>query len=123
MYVILNLSEIKIIQYADDTTLLMYADANSLNASIKLFTNFRMISGLKFNTEKTEVMRIGSIAKKANIILDTETSLKWTDNPIKALGVNFTASTKDMLTLNYETVGKEMKSMFDQWLQSDLSLS
>ncbi len=99
------ISQIKIIQYADDTTLLMYDDANSLNTSIKLFTNFRMISGFKINTEKTEVMRIGSIAQ-TNIILDTETSLKWTDKPIKALGVYFTASTKDMLTLNYETVGK-----------------
>ncbi len=80
-----------------------------------------MISGLKINTEKTEVMKIGGIAK-TNIILDTETSLKWTDEPIKALGVNFTPSTKDMLTLNYEIVCKKMKGMFDQWLQRDLSL-
>ncbi len=56
-------TEIKIIQYTDDTTLLMYAESNSLNASIKLFTNFWMISGLKINSEKTEVMRIGGIAK------------------------------------------------------------
>ncbi len=122
MGILFGNSEIKIIQYADDTTLLMYAEANSINASITLFTNFRLISGLKINTEKTEVMRIGSIAK-TNIILDTETSLKWTDKPMKALGVYFTLSIKDMLTLNYETVGKKMKSMFDQWLQRDLSLS
>ncbi len=115
-------SEIKIIKYADDTTLLMYADANSLNASINLFTNFRMISGLKINTEKTEVMRIGGIAK-TNIILDTDTNLKWTDEPTKALGVYFTPSTTDMLTLNYEPVCKKMKSMFDQQLQIDLSLN
>ncbi len=41
---------------------------------------------LKINTEKMEVMKIGGIAN-TNIILDTETNLKWTDEPIKAFGV------------------------------------
>ncbi len=84
----------------------MYADANSLNTSIKIFTNFRMVSGLKLNTEKTEVIRIDGIAD-TTIILDTETNLKWTDDTLKVLGVYFTPSTKDMLTLNYESVSKK----------------
>ncbi len=84
----------------------MYADANSLNTSIKIFTNFRMVSGLKLNTEKTEVIRIDGIAD-TTIMLDTETNLKWTDDTLKVLGVYFTPSTKDMLTLNYESVSKK----------------
>ncbi len=59
------------------------------------------------------MMKICGIAN-TNIIVDTETNLKWTDEPIKALGVYFTLSTKDMLLLKYESVGKKMKTMFDQ---------
>ncbi len=51
-------------------------------------------------------MRISGIAN-TNIILDTEANLEWTDEPIKSLGVHLTPSTKYILTLKYEPIGKK----------------
>ena len=47
--------EIKITQYADDTTVLVRS-LDSVPQLLKLLNNFKNISGLEFNKHKTEAM-------------------------------------------------------------------
>ena len=49
----------KLSQYADDTKLFLQYDANLLMETIKILTKFQKISGLKLNSEKTEILKIG----------------------------------------------------------------
>ena len=75
--------ELKVTQYADDTTLFM-ADNNSLVNVIKLLDRFYACSGLKLNKEKTEAIQLGIMANnqpKSNL------GIKWIDQPTKVLGI------------------------------------
>ena len=51
--------EIKITQYADDTTVLV-PELDSVSQLMKLLSHFKNISGLEVNKHKTEAMWLGS---------------------------------------------------------------
>ena len=57
--VVINEYEHKICQYADDTESVMLFEENSLNELFNIMKNFEKISGLKVNSDKTEIMKIG----------------------------------------------------------------
>ena len=46
-------------QFADDTTLILDGITNSLEAALNILEIFGSISGLKVNTEKTQIVWIG----------------------------------------------------------------
>ena len=52
--------EVKISQYADDTTLILNGSEKSLTSAIQVLDDFGKISGLKLNDSKTEARWIGS---------------------------------------------------------------
>ena len=56
--------EIKITQYADDTTVLV-RDLDAVSQLLKLLHNFKNISGLEVNKHKTEAMWLGEIVVKS----------------------------------------------------------
>ena len=62
----LNGLEIKITQYADDTTLLLDGSQSSLIAALNTLEIFGSYSGLKVNTEKTKVIWLGRDTLKIN---------------------------------------------------------
>ena len=47
-----NQNEIKISQYADDTTLILDGSKKSSRASLQVLKRFRTVSGLKLNNKK-----------------------------------------------------------------------
>ena len=49
---IVNQNEIKISQYADDTTLILDGSKKSLTLSLQVLERFRTVSGLKLNNKK-----------------------------------------------------------------------
>ena len=51
-----NESEIKISQYAGDTTLILDESKKSLTLSLQVLERFRTVPGLKLNSKKTEVL-------------------------------------------------------------------
>ena len=53
-------TEVKVSQYADDTTLILDGTEESVRASLLLIEAFGNISGLRLNNEKTEALWIGS---------------------------------------------------------------
>ena len=75
--------EIKITQYADDTSLFL-SDIDSLRNVIKLLDNFSTCSGLKLNKEKTEAIQLGIMSHEKS---KSNLGIKWIDQPTKVLGV------------------------------------
>ena len=64
-----NNQEHEICQYADDTNSLIMFEETSLKNLIMTLEKFENISGLKVNTEKTEIMKIGSARHNTNTFL------------------------------------------------------
>ena len=89
--------EVKLLQYADDTTAILSdeSSAKTLFQELEVFKNF---SGLEINSSKTEGMWIGSLKRKD----EKPFSIKWPSEPIKALGTFFTYD----LSLLYEKIFK-----------------
>ena len=65
--------ETKLLQYADDTTVVL-SDIKSAHKLFQFLNKFHKLSGLKVNSSKTEGMWIGSL--KENVMKPL--GLKWT---------------------------------------------
>ena len=82
----MNNTEIKLSQYADDTTLILNGNQDSLSAALDTIENFGNSSGLKLNNKKTEALWIGSMEGKKEKVAP-EKNVKWPENKVKVLGV------------------------------------
>ena len=56
--IIIILKEIKITQLADDVTIILNGTEDSIQAALNVLKIFGNISGLKVNTEKTQIIWI-----------------------------------------------------------------
>ena len=79
-----NNHEIKIDQYADDTTVFV-RDRESVLELLNLLEKFSSLSGLEINTSKTEALWLGQWKDNQ----DTPFGFKWPKDPILSLGVFF----------------------------------
>ena len=82
----INGNEIKLSQYADDTTVILDGSEQSLQESLNLIDIFGDVSGLRLNRKKTEALWIGTKAG-SDFQLLPEKGFKWPRNKVKALGV------------------------------------
>ena len=57
-------TEIKLSQYADDTTLILDGSELSLSEALRILESFEKDSCLRLNSKKTEALWIGSCAGK-----------------------------------------------------------
>ena len=81
-----NGTEIKINQYADDTTLITDGSKESFLSAFEILEIFEKVSGLKLNNKKTEALWIGTYVGSTETVCP-EKDLKWVKNKVKALGV------------------------------------
>ena len=86
-----------------------------------IFNNFRKISGLKVNFDKTHIVPLGPIKNNYRILLP-ETNIKWTTEPIKTLGINLSANLKNILDINYGPVKDKIINILNIWSQRNLTL-
>ncbi len=77
--------EVKLSQYADDTTALL-VDVQSVSNLFDLLLLFEKCSGLKIKQTKSEMLWLGSLRHRKDAILNLQIS----DEPVYALGVHFT---------------------------------
>ena len=94
-------NEIKISQYADDTTNI------TLDGSKKSFTSalldlglFGEISGLRLNSKKTGILWIGACTGRQDKLCP-EKDLKWVTDKLKALGVWISSDPMVSMKANY----------------------
>ena len=85
--------ESKVSQYADDTTLIVSEDLQSIVNIIRVLKWFKSVSGLDINKEKTKVVKLGA-SRDNNIPWQGKFGFNWS-NKFEILGIHF-----DMNKLN-----------------------
>jgi len=105
----------KISLYADDITLFL-KDLSSVKEVMNIFKKFQNISGLKCNSDKTELMPLG----RCEIPHET-LGLLWKEEKIKILGILFNKN--DIVDKEtYSSVVNKLKSRLKMWEMRGLSL-
>ena len=84
----------------------------------ELLDLFKDISGLKINSTKTEGMWIGSSKENRTKPL----GIKWSKDPIKALGVYFTYDLKLLKEKNFIERLDSIKKLINIWSSRGLSI-
>ena len=86
-----NNTEIKLSQYADDTTLILDGSCESLLSSLTMLDDLSKVSGLRLNDRKTEALWIGASIRNDKILLSGK-ELKWPKDKVESLGPELSAS-------------------------------
>ena len=109
--------EIKILQYADDTSGIL-KNINSAKRFLQLVKEFGQYSGLILNEEKTEGMWLGS-----NRFNNTKPlGILWQDRPLRVLGVHFSYDQEACDKLNFIEKIDKAKRIINMWLGRNLTL-
>ena len=77
-------TEIKLSQYADETTLILDSSEKSLSEVLRDLESFEKVSGLRLNSKKTEALWIGSCASKSEK-LHSEKDFNLQNRKVKVL--------------------------------------
>ena len=109
--------DIKITQYADDTTVLV-RDLDSVTQLLKHLDKFKQISGLEINTNKTEALWLGCWRSRK----DKPFGFKWPREPVCALGIHFTYDLKQAITLNFGEKLCSLEKTLNNWKKRNLTL-
>ena len=116
----INNVEHKVCQYADDTEIIILYDEQSLRELFCVFDSFDSISGLKVNTDKTEIMKIGK-AKTFDTVLLPHYKFKW-KNCIKTLGIDLLNNLNETLSRNYTKKIADFKKTIYIWSQREVTM-
>ena len=112
--------EYKLLQYADDTAILLDGTEKSLKNSLSLIEQFSKFSGLKPNYSKTSCIKIGSL-RRSDLILCNEYNLNWSQEPFIFLGITFSVDLDNIIALNFENKINEIERMIKSWSRRMLS--
>ena len=110
----MNNTDIKLSQYADDTTLTLNGNQDSLSTALGTIENFGNVSGLKLNDKKTEALYIGSMVDKKEKVLP-EKKIKWPENKVKVLGAWISTDPAITLKLNYTEEVDKIRNILSCW--------
>ena len=108
---------IKISQLADDTTL-YFNSKNDISVAMNEIEIFGNFLGLMINRNKTEGMWIGKLKHSK----DKEEHIKWTNKPIKTLGIYYGHDYIECEKLNWEKKIEKMNSLFLSLSKRNLSI-
>ena len=111
----INEQEIKIIQYADDTTLILDGSTVSFTTSLQILDLFNEMSGLRLNNKRTVALWIGANTGK-------ETNLPPEKDKVKALGVWLSTNPETTIEANYNEKLTKVRNSLSCWELRRLSL-
>ena len=109
--------EVKLLQYADDTTAIL-SDENSAKTLFEDLEVFKKFIGLEINSSKTEGMWIGSPKRKD----EKPFGIKWSSEPIKASGTFFTYDQSLLYDKNFQEKVDSIKKLTNKWSSRGLSI-
>ena len=114
-------TEIKLSQYADDTTLILDGSEKSLSEVLRVLESFEKVSGLRLNSKKTEALWIGSCAGKSEKLY-SEKDFNWQNTKVKVLGVWLSTHQEITTKLNFSEKIEKMRNCLGSWSVRRLSL-
>ena len=121
--IIIGNSELKAGQFADDLWTALLATSENINAVLTEIDRFSMFSGLKINSDKCKVLKIGPF-KDSEAKFYTMKRLFW--SPKKAsvhiLGIHVTPDTNQLMSDNYLRTLKKAEDILESWSHRNLSL-
>ena len=97
--------ELKLSQFADDTTLFI-SNCNSVEKAITILENFGDISGLKLNPSKTKALWLGSWRQRT----DKPFGFQWPEKPIRVLGTFISYKEKENEEPNFMLKLQKLKT-------------
>ena len=106
--------EIKIVQFADDTTIFLDGSENSLRHTLNILEIYGNYSGLKMNKEKSELVWIGK-EKNSQKKLCNDVKLAWGSTEFKLLGITFVTNLNQMPEKNYEPILGKITKTIKSW--------
>jgi hypothetical protein len=113
--------EIKILQMADDTTILT-SKAEDIPKILKLLKEFHIISGLKTNVDKTTAYRMGKIADINNNPQIDKYGLVWKTLPVDLLGITITNEKERSIKNNFIDKLQGIELLTRIWSRRNLSI-
>ena len=112
--------DIKISQYADDTSLFLDGSKNSFETCVHTVLEYAKFSGLAMNFQKTKVICIGTDTPPNDIYLP-HLPFEWNPETFNILGIEFTKNLKDITDKNLETKLIDMQREINNWSKRDLT--
>ena len=116
-----NNVEIKLNQYANDTTLILDGSRESLLLSFAMLDDFSKVSGLRLNDKKMEVLWIGASIGNDKILVPGK-ELNWPKDKVKSLGLWVSTDPELSASLNYNKKLEKVKELLRCWKYRRLTL-
>ena len=107
--------------FADDASFILDGSLKSFETLIDMLDNFFLISGLKLNARKCQVLRIGTMIKNETIYLRHRKFL-WSSTEASALGITFNTNKHLTFQINLESKIKVFEACLKQWQHRKLTL-
>ena len=117
----INGKEFKSTMFADDVTFAMDGSLNSFQKLLCIRDDFKLISGLKLNVNKTTILRVGSL-KYTNIQHLKNLRFLWTSNSAKTLGIIFSNNKQRLIEKNLIPKLNDFVNCLKRWNHRKLSL-
>ena len=107
-------------QFADDTTLCLDGTERSFEEAIRTIRKFAVMSGLRMNNEKTQIIFIGSL-KNSNIRYMRDENFIWNPGTWKILGILFSTNTEMIVGINYQNKLEDIRRILNRWKKRKLT--
>ena len=112
--------EAKVSQYADDTTLLLREDVQTITSVIRVLKWFKNVSGLDINKEKTKVVKLGAL-RDSNIKWQGKFGFNWSTK-FEILGIHYDMTKLNAITdLNIQRKLGEIQQLIRIWSSRNLT--
>ena len=112
--------EYNLVQFADDTTLMLDGTLHSLQSALNTLEIFGSISGLRMNKDKTKLIWIGR-KKFVKDKLNISEKLTWGETDFSLLGLEFSTFLDKIPLLNYNKALGKMKMEVNKWNKRHLT--
>jgi hypothetical protein len=106
-------------QFADDTSIMLNESRGALRLLFKNLETYGLISGLKINIEKTEIITLGEI-KREDL---PKQHRKYIKNQVKYLGAIITTDEKETTKLNMDEATKKIDQLINTWKNRKMPIS
>ena len=113
-------NEVKISQYADDTSLFMDGTQNCFEICIQTILEYAKYSGLSMNFDKTKVIWFGLNNEPPEIYMP-HLNFEWNPVKFKILGIEFTTDLRNITENNLQIKIPEMQRELDSWSKRDIT--